>query len=826
MKQTDRYLYISSTLAFFLFCINLPTTAQIWPDTSLPENSTVINGNRVVIQGGTSVGKNLFHSFQEFSIPRGSEAFFNNSLDVQNIITRVTGSKLSNIDGILRANGTANLLLINPSGIVFGPNARLNIGGSLIASTANSIRFADGSFFSATNLQTPALLTINVPTGLQFGANSAAIAIENTGHNLNLVNSAYPVFIRGNENGLRVQPGNSIVLVGNGIALEGGILTGEKIKLGSVETGIVNLDPIDWTLDYSGIQNFKDVEISARSLTDASHSIQIQARSISIRDGSVALIENPGIQPPGKIEVNATESLELVGTTTDGAIASGLISNAIGIGNGGDINISTRGLSLREGGIITARSLSPATGGNVKVNASESVEAIGFSLFNPSSLSTLNTTAYSAGNSGNVTVSTQQLTTLNGGIVGTTTYGSGNGGDVVVNANSIELTGIQPMIFAPSTVGAATFNAGNAGSLNIATSRLVLKDGGRVISSTLASGNAGSVTINAAEFVEVSGTVFGSINPSLIDSSANLADPNVRQILGLPPTPSGASGNVTINAGSLRVLNGGLISVRNDGSGNAGLLSVNAGAIYLTNSGGITAATTSGEGGNIRLQTQILQLRNNSAITATAGGTGNGGNISLETDTFVALENSDITANSIANQGGRVNINSAGIFGSQFRQAETTESDITATGGNPQLSGTVEINTPDVNPGAGLIELPENVADPTTEIVAGCAADRGNRFVVTGRGGLPIDPNQTLRGRALWRDVRILANGESRMENLQRVSSLPVNSNHRSPNLNYQSLIREATGWSLNEKGQLQLVANAEKATGQNAWNQPNNCGI
>lgn len=821
MRQTDRYLYIISTLVFHLVCLNPPTTAQILPDASLPDRSMVKNGNTLLIEGGTNVGKNLFHSFQEFSIPRGNEAFFNNSLEVQNIITRVTGGKVSNIDGLIRANGMANLFLINPSGIIFGPNAGLNIGGSLIASTANSIRFADGSEFSATNLQAPPLLTINVPTGLQFGGNSAAIAIKNTGHNLNLVSLFFPVLIRGSENGLRVQPGNTIALVGNGIILEGGILTAEKIELGSVESGLVNLNPIDWTLDYSGIQNFKDVEMSERSLTDASHSIQIQARSITIRDGSVVVMENAGIQPPGKLGVAASESLELSGSTINGLIASSLISNTTGMGNGGDINISTRRLILQEGGIISARTLSPAQGGNVTINASESVETLRFSLFNPSAVSTINTTAYSTGNNGNVTVSTQKLTTLSGGIVGTTTYGSGNGGDVIVNANTIELLGVQPIIFAPSTVGAATFGAGNAGSLSITTSRLVVKDGGRVVSSTLASGNAGSVTINAADFVEVSGTVFGSINPSSLDSSANLTDPNVRQILGLPDKPSGASGNVTINTGSLRVQNGGLISVRNDGSGNAGLLSVNAGAIFLANSGGITAATTSGEGGNIRLQTQILQLRNNSAITATAGGTGNGGNISLETDTFVGLENSDITANSVASQGGRVSINSVGIFGIQFRQVETGESDITATGGNPQLSGTVEINTPDVNPGAGLIKLPENVADPTTEIVAGCAADGGNRFVVTGRGGLPIDPNQTLRGRAVWRDVRILRNGESRMENRGRM----VDSNHRSQNTNDQLPIVEATGWGINENGQLQLVANAAKSTFQNAWNQPNNCG-
>ncbi|MBD2175319.1 filamentous hemagglutinin N-terminal domain-containing protein [Pseudanabaena sp. FACHB-1998] len=183
MKLDPLCMRISGAIALGYFTAAFPALTQIIPDATLPVNSRVTTDGLIhTIDGGTSRGINLYHSFQDFSVLTNHIAYFNNAFNIQNILTRVTGNSISNIDGMIRANGKVNLFLLNPNGITFGANAKLDIGGTFGGSTANNLKFVDGSEFSAINPQSSPLLTTDITLGLQYGASKAGAVITNRGN--------------------------------------------------------------------------------------------------------------------------------------------------------------------------------------------------------------------------------------------------------------------------------------------------------------------------------------------------------------------------------------------------------------------------------------------------------------------------------------------------------------------------------------------------------------------------------------------------------------------------------------------------------------------
>ena len=630
------------------------TQAQIIPDATLPINSILSPQNNInIIEGGTQTGSNLFHSFQEFSIPTGGTAFFNNAPDIQNIFSRVTGGKISNIDGIIRANGIANLFLLNPNGIIFGPNASLNIGGSFLASTANSLNFADGTQFSTTpSAQTPPLLTVSVPTGLQFG------------------NFASPIQVQSSL--LEVSSGKSLALVGGDVTIAGGNLLapGGRIDLGSIgnnsNVGISLISNIP-IINYSGVQKFGNLQLSQQTNIDTSDisagdiqivggkvniteksnisantlgeekpppllrggwgGISIQASQLTLQDGATISAYTFGSGNGGNITVNATDSVEImgigdtisiadvvIGTVNSANLRNGIFTGSFteATGKGGDLIINTGKLTLQNGAAIIAFTNSRGDGGNLSVNARESVTLIGTgtrealltttnnrNVFLPDVINGISTISFGNGqNAGNLTINTGSLTIQQSAAVLAATLTSGKGGNLTVNANnSVELK--NRGFLASATVG----KEGDAGDLTIVTPRLTLERSSAISSSTFGAGNAGDLSIETRQLVAV-------VNANI---TASTGLPDLPFIFGTPST--GKGGNLTINASE---------------------------SIELTNRAGLLSQTSgAGDGGNVTINTGRLIIQRNRAGASTASnGSGKSGNLTVNASEYIEINGS------------------------------------------------------------------------------------------------------------------------------------------------------------------------------------------
>ncbi len=772
-------------------------SAQVIPDGTLPTNVTSGNNLDFAINGGARSGNNLFHSFSQFSVPLNGSAVFNNAADIQNIFSRVTGGTASNINGLIQASGSANLFLLNPSGILFGPNAKINIGGSFIGTTANSVKFADGMEFGATN-PVP-LLTISVPIGLQFGENPAAIQAQGYG-NAPLLDNRAPVQIS-SSSGLQEHPGQTLALVGGEIILNGAEIHtgGGNVELGSVRSAAaVPMTPTSsgFTFSYSSVPTLGKIHLAERALIDVgSGSIQLQGQTIQLTEGALVIAQNFGSQPGGNIIVRATERMELSGQTSAGIGRSTIVSETYGTGTGSNLAIDTQQLALRDGAVIGTRTYSAAAGGSIEINASESVVAQGFRPSNPVEVSLIAAGTFADGKAGNVMVNTPQLSLRDGASLSSVNFGSGTGGDLLVNTQKAEIVGSSPT-FSNSGLTSTNLGTGSAGTLTFNTKTLDITAGGAINTSSINDGRAGNITVYASDAINIAGK-FDALT-STIASSVYPAPLVFQQLYGLPAEPKAQAGDVHITTPRLRITDGATLTVANLGLGNAGNLQVDADTLILDRGGKLEAATRNGEGGNIIIQSQVLQLRHLSQITTTAGGLGNGGNISIQSPIILGLENSDIIANAVRDRGGNIQITTQGIIGLQYRDHLTPASDITASS-EFGINGTVQVNTIGADLNAGLLELPVDLIDPTQQIAAGCAGSQGSSFVVTGRGGIPENPSAQLNPQHPWTDTRKLTAGRA------LVAPAPVAAQALGDRT--RDRLVEATGWRRNPNGQIELFA-------------------
>ncbi|MFQ4141122.1 S-layer family protein [Chlorogloeopsis sp. ULAP02] len=713
-----------------LFFISLPlailgsfipmsiATAQIVQDSSLDATGRTSITRDVEIRGivsdridgGTTRDSNLFHSFAEFNVGENRGVYFSNPAGIENILTRVTGGNPSNIQGrlgVVDINnnlGTANLFLINPNGIVFGPNARLDLGGSFFGSTANSIVFDNGFEFSAANPQAP-LLNVNIPVGLRFRDNPGDITT-----NRSVVgDSVFSSF-------LQVQPGKSLALVGGNVSLDGGILfaPGGRIEVGGLSTaGTVGINP-DGSLSfpdgvargdvlfnneaiasvvasgggsiavnarniniygqsvvYAGITQGSgstasqagDITLNATGTTTVANSvifnyvdsetvgnsgnITIDTGQLSLTDGAQIATFTFGQGNAGNLTVNASDLVKLVGKDTNGFPSFlGSRVREEGTGQGGDVTINTRRLSIQNGAGVSTSTEGEGDAGNLFIRATELVEVVE---------SFLDTSVYpeAKGQGGDLTIETGHLSIRDGSVVSTSTYGEGDAGNLLIKASDlVEVVGtgepdVDPSLRASVETGAT----GNGGDLTIETKNLVIRNA-QVGTSVFGKGNAGDLTVRATESVEITGKVFGT-NP-------DPEEPPIRNPAGLFSQVNrqgeGNGGNITVETPRLSIGDGGKIQVAVFGKGNAGNILIRASEIDIYDTpgkadffqGGIfagfqvdedeTTAPPKGDfGGTVTIETDRLRVRDGGTITVFTEGDGNAGTLRITAKDYIEV---------------------------------------------------------------------------------------------------------------------------------------------------------------------------------------------
>ncbi|NEO89312.1 MAG: filamentous hemagglutinin N-terminal domain-containing protein [Moorea sp. SIO3G5] len=556
--------------------------------------------------------------------------------------------------------------------------------------------------------------------------------------------------------------------------------------------------------------------------------IRSDARPGATGDGGRVVVETPVLQllngaqinsinrgdgNGGSVMVRANE-VSAIGTSSDGLFPSALVTATLGSGSGGNLTIETEGLLLSDGAAFSSSTTRSGDAGNITVYASESIDVIGTDASGTSSsglfTSALNVTSTreeTAGNGGNLVIETGRLRVAEGGRLQASAVGSGDAGSITIRARSVEVSdafvdsnGLVSGVLVSVDRGAT----GNGGQLSIDAERLHIFDGGQVIASSSGDGQAGDIMLNVND-IEVTGISEDGQFPSRIAAFSVENSP---------------AGSVTITSNNLTVRDRAEISVSARGNGElaeAGNLDITAESIVLDGSATLSAEVRAGNQGNINLDSQLILMRVRSNITTNAEGAATGGNITIDTDLLVALDNSDITANAEDSFGGRVIINALGIFGTEFREQQTPDSDITASSQlGASFSGTVEINAPDPDPSAGLFELPENFVNPKLLVATGCGTDDGNQFTQFGRGGLPTDPTKPLRGQTLWMDLRPLPRHSARRRKNPSSASNAVNSR--------RSRIIEANRWIINKDGVVELVADSVQSSPFISWFSPYYC--
>ncbi len=711
-----------------------------------------------------------------------------------NATQAISMSQSSSVTNIVSANATGNGGNINIQA------ASLNLtGGSQLSSRT----FGQGNSGN---------ISIDVS-----GAVNLLYGLDSNGLPTRIVNQVQASGV-GDSGDINIKA-DSLTLARGGTLSAGTNGTGNSGNILIDVRGAVTFDGEDSNGFSSGIAN----HVQASGVGN-SGDINIKADSLTLKQGGFVNASILGRGNGGNISIDVTGATILDGISSDGynaAIVSEVEPSAVG--NSGDINIKADSLTMINGTAISARIFGQGNSGNVSVNVRGAVLFDSLDSYASSGISTA-VTESGIGNSGNINISADSLTMNPGGLLTTNTFGTGKSGNISVNVKgAVSLNGGNRNdldTFIGSQV--APSGIGDGGDINIKAESLTITQGAFVSTGTFGQGNGGNIEISLM----------------MPGSSLILSD---NALISAITLLKGNGGNIQIEAnGPVNLTNDSTIAVSSYDQDNAGDLRITAGSLTLQEKSDLLADTITSEGGNIELQVRdILLLRNNSSISTTAGqsdlladtvkyqGTqlqvldilllrnnssisstgsieearGNGGNIDINTKFLVAVpsENSDIIANAFQGKGGLIQIATQGIFGIEKRDNLTPLSDITAfSQQKPELDGEVVINIENADIGKELVALPTNVVDVSKLISQRCSSGRvatnkpENQFIVTGRGGLPPQPGETLRVAAIAVDESPIAS--KKQDQSPEIISTPI---------------LEANSWRFDQQGRVILTASA-----------------
>ncbi|GAX46009.1 hypothetical protein NIES4075_70300 [Tolypothrix sp. NIES-4075] len=719
------------------------------------------------------------NNFSDFALVGG-----NVSLD--DTILRTPGNRVEL--GGLAAAGTVGLNVVGNNLSLSFPDAAARADVSLNNGTEVNVLAGGGGSIAVNARNLDILGDSNLLAGIDQGLGTvdsvagditlnATGEIKVVGENSNIFNVALPQALG--------KGGNLIINTQQLLVQDGAQINTDTFGAGNAGNLTVTADSVQ-LIGTSADGQFPSglFTSAAPSSTGNSGDLRINTQQLLVRDGAQVSAGTFGAGNGGNLTVTA-DSVQLIGTSADGQFPSGLFTSAAPglIGNAGNLRINTQQLLVRDGAQVSAGTSGAGNGGNLTVTA-DSVQLIGTSADGQfTSALSAQAEAGSTGNAGNLTINTQQLLVQDRAQVSASTFGAGNGGNLTLTANNVQLIGSSGL-FTQANPGLT----GNAGDLTLNTQQLLVRDGARVNAGTFGAGKGGNLTLTA-QGVQLIGSGSG------LSAQAN-------------PGSTGNAGDLTLNTQQLLVKDEATISVRSLGTGTAGNLTVNARSVRLDNNALVTADTRSNsidpnrEQATITLRSRDLILTRGSNITTNATGSNViGGNINVNTDVLAAVESSNIRANSANYRGGRVIITTQGFILSP-------DSTITATGANPELNGTVQINTPDIDSTEGLIKLPASVVSTPGLVSSSCAAfadEGGSKFTVTGRGGFPPSPDDFLSPDVVWSDTRLLATTAQ-----QPKPKTPAAKPSSKPKA---IAIVPATGWVTNDKGEITLISSVSNPT-------------